>query len=63
MEGMKDGYFIHGVSAIVTQGCHEAPCPGVASTGAEMKDAADRWAYFLQVAEALGLPVKNVRSS
>jgi len=60
--GMTDGLFIHSVSSIVTQGCHEAPCPGVADTGVEMTDAAERWSYFLQVTEALGLPVKARQS-
>jgi len=58
--GMVDGLFIHGVSSIVTQGCHSAPCSSSSSssgTGTMMTDGAERWSYFLQVIEAFGLPV------
>jgi len=58
--GMTDGLFIHSVSSIVTQGCHQAPCPGY--TGEQMTHAGERWSYFLQVSEALGLPVKALQS-
>lgn len=61
--GMVDGLFIHSVSAIVTQGCHQAPCPSVVDTGLEMNDGAERMSYFLQVLEALGLPAKALRQS
>lgn len=56
---MVDGMFIHGVTGIVTQGCHDTPCEGMASTGEELKEATERWAYFRQVAQALGLSVKG----
>eukprot|EP00569_Conticribra_weissflogii_P003742 CAMPEP_0171329350 /NCGR_PEP_ID=MMETSP0878-20121228/1211_1 /TAXON_ID=67004 /ORGANISM="Thalassiosira weissflogii, Strain CCMP1336" /LENGTH=571 /DNA_ID=CAMNT_0011829321 /DNA_START=17 /DNA_END=1732 /DNA_ORIENTATION=- len=59
-DGMMDGMFIHGVSGIVTQGCHDAPCEGMASTGEELRQATERWKYFRQVAEAFGLPVRSV---
>mmetsp|Transcript_8183 Transcript_8183/g.17747 ORF Transcript_8183/g.17747 Transcript_8183/m.17747 type:complete len:614 (+) Transcript_8183:76-1917(+) len=58
--GMTDGLFIHSVSSIVTQGCYNAPCPGY--RGEQMTDAGVRWSYFLQVLEALGLPVKALQS-
>ena len=61
--GMVDGLFLHSVSAIVTQGCHEAPCPSVEGTVVTMDDANLRYSYFLQVLEALGLPVDALRQS
>eukprot|EP01082_Thalassiosira_pseudonana_P013757 g12259.t1 g12259 contig6:1573630-1575326(+) len=61
--GMTDGFFLHSVSGIVSQGCHDPPCEGYANTGAEMADVGERWAYFQQVAGALGLPVKSSEQS
>lgn len=61
MGGMADGMFIRSVSSIVTFGCHEAPCPGAEDTLVEMTDAGERWSYFLQALEVLGLPVKALR--
>lgn len=57
---MSDGMFIHGVSGIVTQGCHDAPCGDEASTGVELREAAERWVHFQQVASVFGLPVRHV---
>jgi hypothetical protein len=61
MGGMSDGYFIHAVSGIITQGCHNPPCESALGTAVEMKDAGERWANFQQVAQTLGLPVKNIQ--
>ncbi len=56
---MVDGTFVRGLSSIVAGGCHEAPCGGDGAT--EMTDAGERWSYFLQALEALGLPVEALR--
>jgi hypothetical protein len=61
MGGMVDGLFIHAVSGIITQGCHNPPCPGAMGTAVEMADAGERWSNFQQVANTLGLPVKNIQ--
>ncbi|KAL9180656.1 hypothetical protein ACHAXT_011109, partial [Thalassiosira profunda] len=56
--GMADGLFVHHVSSIVAQGCHMAPCSG---SGGEMTDGPERWGYFVQVLDALGLPTSALR--
>ncbi|KAL7490313.1 hypothetical protein ACHAW6_016079 [Cyclotella cf. meneghiniana] len=61
MGGMVDGFFMHAVSGIITQGCHNPPCPGAMGTAVEMADAGERWSNFQQVANTLGLPVKNIQ--
>ncbi|KAL3791129.1 hypothetical protein HJC23_000549 [Cyclotella cryptica] len=61
MGGMVDGFFIQAVSGITTQGCHSPPCAGDMGTAVEMADAGERWSNFQQVAQTLGLPVKDVQ--
>lgn len=52
--GLQDWSFVHNVSGIVTQGCHEPPC----IEGAEF-DGADRKATFMKTLRLLGLKVKD----
>lgn len=48
--GLRDMTFVHGLSGIVTQGCHEPPCV----EGAEFYGA-DRKATFIKTLRLLGL--------
>lgn len=52
--GLKDWSFVHGVSGIVTQGCHGPPC----MEGAEF-DGVSRKATFIKTLKLLGLKVKD----
>ena len=50
--GLRDWSFVHGVSGIVTQGCHSPPCV----EGAEFVGAS-RKATFIKTLRLLGLKV------
>lgn len=52
--GLQDMSFIHAVSGIVTQGCHEPPC----IEGSEF-NGADRMGTFKKTLKLLGLPVND----
>jgi len=52
--GLQDWTFVHGMSGIVTQGCHEPPC----IEGVEF-DGADRMATFKKTLRLLGLSVND----
>lgn len=52
--GLRDWSFVHGMSGIVTQGCHEPPC----IEGVEF-DGADRKATFIKTLRLLGLTVND----
>lgn len=52
--GLQDWSFIHGVSGIVTQGCHDPPCV----EGAEF-DGTSRKATFIKTLKLLGLSVNE----
>ncbi|KAL7535108.1 hypothetical protein ACHAXR_010138 [Thalassiosira sp. AJA248-18] len=52
--GLRDWTFVHGLSGIVAQGCHEPPCV----EGAEF-DGADRKATFIRTLRLLGLSVDD----
>mmetsp|Transcript_763 Transcript_763/g.1605 ORF Transcript_763/g.1605 Transcript_763/m.1605 type:complete len:666 (+) Transcript_763:172-2169(+) len=49
--GLQDWTFVHGLSGIVTQGCHEPPC----AFGVEFEDGASRKATFIRTLKLLGL--------
>lgn len=49
--GLRDWSFVHGLSGIVTQGCHEPPC----AVGVEFEDGASRKATFIKTLKLLGL--------
>lgn len=52
--GLQDWTFVHGVSGIVTQGCHAPPCmDGMDFDGASRKET------FIKTLRLLGLPVKD----
>mmetsp|Transcript_15922 Transcript_15922/g.34466 ORF Transcript_15922/g.34466 Transcript_15922/m.34466 type:complete len:627 (+) Transcript_15922:307-2187(+) len=53
--GLQDWSFVHGVSGIVTQGCHAPPC----YEGAEFNDGVERKATFIKTLRLLGLSVKD----
>lgn len=52
--GLQDWSFVHGVSGIVTHGCHRPPC-----TEGTVFDGTDRTATFVKTLKILGLPVKD----
>lgn len=52
--GLQDWSFVHGVSGLVTQGCHEPPC----IEGVEF-DGAGRKATFIKTLKLLGLSVNE----
>lgn len=49
--GLRDWTFVHGLSGIVAQGCHDPPC----AAGAEFEDGARRKATFIRTLRLLGL--------
>ena len=57
--GLQDMSFIHGVSGIVTQGCHDPPC---ANKGGEF-NGATRKATFIKTLRILGLKVNDGTAS